>query len=495
LKQNEKVWKGLFVTVVILWLLTISSIVYLVVSGSEPLINKSVDLYFLTLPLLVLALLYVCLSIFMFALYMLTFQKVKKKQMLAVRRSALKKALAINSVKNALSLEIGNNSRCERIGSLLIYNESWNQKTVCGGDPIEDTDLCSIVIAARNEESVIKRSVIECLNQTYRNIEVIVVCHNCTDGTYKEAHVGDQRVHAFDFKTTAAGKGIALNFGVEKANGKYLLILDADGILSHDFIEKALPLFDDGYAAVQGRYIPSNRDYSLITKMLAIEGDLWSTPYLTARASLDKRCGLGGTGYIIRKDILVDVGRFTNHLVDDYELTGRLLRKKYRIGFAPLCVNYDEKPPNLEITFKQRSRWAKGFLDLLKHRVVEPTDMLGFLFWMNPIAAFAGFVFLLLSGFAAIHNMIFQYYPYYYASIPIDIWVMLVGSFYAMQALTLVRQYGKSGLKYSAYLPIYNVFILYCFVALIKAFTVRSWASTKTTHGFTKKSAKITTAT
>ena len=355
-------------------------------------------------------------------------------------------------------------------------------------DMKEEEDLCSIIIAARNEDSVIGRTVNGCLEQTYKNIEVIVICHNCTDRTFQEAQVNDPRVHAFDFRTKAAGKGIALNFGVENAKGKYLLVLDADGLLSRDFIEKAIPVFDYGYVAVQGRYMPSNRGYSFITKLLGIEGDLWSTPYSTTRALLDQRCGLGGTGYIIKKDILMEVGGFANHLVDDYELTCRVLKKKYRIGFAPLCINYDEKPPNLEIMLRQRARWAKGFLDLLKHNVIEATDILGFLLWIGPIAGFCGFIILIIAGFAAIYNLIFEYYPYYFASIHVDVWIALTATLYSVQALSLIRQYGRRGFKYAAYVPIYNVFSLYSFVTLIKAFTVKSWASTKTTHGFLKHS-------
>ena len=308
------------------------------------------------------------------------------------------------------------------------------------------------------------------------------------DRTFQEAQVKDPRVHAFDFRTKAAGKGIALNFGVENAKGKYLLVLDADGLLSRDFIEKAIPIFDNGYVAVQGRYIPSNRDYSFITKLLAIEGDLWSTPYSTTRALLDQRCGLGGTGYILRRDVLIEVGGFANHLVDDYELTCRLLKKKYRIGFAPFCINYDEKPPSLEIMLRQRARWAKGFLHLLKHNVIEARDILGFLMWIGPIAGFAGFVILMLTAFAAIYNLIFEYYPYYYASIQVEVWIALTATLYSVQALSLIRQYGRRGFKYAAYVPIYNAFSLYSFVTLIKAFTVKSWASTKTTHGFVKHS-------
>ena len=123
--------------------------------------------------------------------------------------------------------------------------------------------------------------------------------------------------------------------------------------------------------------------------MLAIEGDLWSTPYMTARTFLDKRCGLGGTGYIIRRDVLIEVGGFSNHLVEDYELTCRLLKKKYRIVFAPLCINYDEKPPNLTIMLGQRADGQKVFwicLDTGRDRTDRHTGCITI--WLSRFAVF-----------------------------------------------------------------------------------------------------------
>lgn len=431
-----------------------------------------------------LSLLYVFLSFFIFTVYFLTFGKVKNKQIMAIGHGAMTNKIGMpNSKYKVLACTI-----------LRNYETTPYVEHHKSGSPIQlvgEDDLCSIIIAARNEDNVIRRTVLNCLKQTYRKIEVIIVCHNCTDRTYEEACVNDPRVHALEFNTKAAGKGVALNFGVSQSKGNYLVILDADGLLNNEFIEAALPLFKEGYAAIQGRFIPSNRNYSFITKLLAIEGDLWTTPYLTARDFIDKRCGLGGTGYIIKKNILISIGGFTNHLVDDYELTCRLLKAKYRIGFAPLCINYDEKPPSLEIMFKQRARWAKGFLDLLKHRATEFTDILGILFWLSPVAGLCGFVMLAITGYAAIYNLIFEYYPFYYASLPVSFWLILTGLLYAVHALTLAKLYGKSGLRYAAYVPIYNVFVLYFFVTLIRAFTIKSWSNTKTTHGFTKMSESI----
>ena len=225
--------------------------------------------------------------------------------------------------------------------------------------------------------------------------------------------------------------------------------------------------------------MPSNRDYSLVTKLLSLEGDLWSTPYMTTRTFIDKRGGLGGTGYIIRRDILLEVGGYENHLVDDYELTTRLLKSKYRILFAPLCINYDEKPPSLDIMLRQRARWAKGFIDMLQRRAVERTDIISALLWLNPVAAIIGLTLLCIMGFAATFNIIFGYFPYYYSSIGIEMWLTLTAALFFLQGLTLVKMYGKRGVRYGLYIPMYNIFSLYFFVTFIKAFRVKSWGVQK----------------
>ncbi|HEX2614720.1 MAG TPA: glycosyltransferase, partial [Nitrososphaera sp.] len=421
----------------------LTSTIYPRLYGIEILVDTNVDLTYFTIPILGFNLMYVCMLIFVLALYMGSYGKVRKYQM--------------TMKKNA--------------------SEKFRSQT----------ELCSIIIPARNEESVIKRTVLNCLQQTYQNIEVIVVCHNCTDRTYEEAQVEDPRVKVFALNTKEAGKGIALNYGVEKSAGNYLLVLDSDGLLTRDFLENALPLFDGNYAAVQGRYIPSNRNFNFVTRMLALEGDLWSTPFMTIRSLIGRRTALGGTGYIVRKDILAKVGMFANHLVDDYELTFRLLRNGYRIAFAPYSINYDEKPPTLEFMMRQRARWGKGFISLLKTRIAEGSDVLGNLYWLNPIAAITGLIMLLIPAYAAVHFLIFDYYPYTYTYIPLNIWLVLAGVLFALQAAVLVRQYGRKGLAYAIQLPALTPFSHYWFVAFIKAFSVRSWANTKTVHGFIKE--------
>lgn len=443
---KDKKWKFMYSVLLVIWLTVILNTVYYWNTGNEILIDTDVNLYYVTLLPLIIIIIYTAVTCFILITYLAMDKKVKSIQQ-----------KAYENFKDAI---------------------------------IKKNSLCSIVIAAHNEDTVIKKTVTELLKQTYQNTEIIVVCHNCSDNTFAEASFQDPRVKPLDYKTKDSGKGIALNYGVSKSQGEYILVLDADGILSPDFVEKGLPLLEK-YAAVQGRYVPSNRNYSFVTRLLSIEGDLWSTPYMTARTALDKRGGLGGTGYILRKDILQEVGGFTNHLVDDYELTSRLLRKGYRIVFAPQCINYDEKPPTIDILLKQRARWAKGFIDLLKNQVCEPTDILGIIFWLSPIVILTALGLFLTIGFGMIFNLVFGYFPFNYAAITINQWLLLTAFIWVVQVTVLAKEYGWTGLKYAIFIPLYNSFVLYVFVVFVRAFTIKSWGATKTTHGFTTKSNSV----
>jgi cellulose synthase/poly-beta-1,6-N-acetylglucosamine synthase-like glycosyltransferase len=586
---TEKRWIASFFIVIMVWFGILFSTVYQWANGVEVLVDNEIDLSYVTLPLMALALIYTLSGIFIFVVYLVTFNKVKARQQ--QKFDIIQKAIETQrkrhqSIKDTKVTEIArarernqvelvtkqhlvsimsspfpspttsSNSTPSNItpsnitpsditpsnitpsditpsnpnaisssnettstitprpihlgalGHVLTSNLPSNNNTHDEGSKTVDRgnysktdwhsdkstyydDLCSIIIPSRNEETVVRKTIQNCLLQTYKNIEVIVICHNCSDRTFQEAkQVQDARVRPFELTTKEAGKGIALNYGVEKSAGKYILILDGDGRLSSDFVEKAMPIFftDEEIAGVQGRYVPSNRNYNFVTRLLSIEGDLWSTPYMTVRSILNKQVYLGGTGFIIRKDILTAVGTFRNHLVDDYELSCRLFKKKYKIVFAPLSVDYDEKPPSISIMLRQRARWARGFLNLLRSREVRASDVLGSLYWLSPIASIAGILVLAIFGFATLHNALFDYYPYKYTYIPLNLWFSLIGTVSALQFGVMVKEYGRQGLKYAPFLVLFNPFSLYTFVTYVKALFVKSWGDTKTAHGFVTKS-------
>ncbi|WP_216828559.1 glycosyltransferase [Alkalihalobacterium elongatum] len=106
--------------------------------------------------------------------------------------------------------------------------------------------LVSIIVAARNEEKDIEGSLLSQLQQTYKNIEWIVVNDRSTDYTgeiIKNLSTKDARVQAIDIEQLDEGwlgKNHALYKGYLMSKGNYLLFTDADVYYKADTVEKAL---------------------------------------------------------------------------------------------------------------------------------------------------------------------------------------------------------------------------------------------------------------
>ncbi|UCF05963.1 MAG: glycosyltransferase family 2 protein [bacterium] len=82
----------------------------------------------------------------------------------------------------------------------------------------------SLVVITKNEEDTIGR----CLSSAYGVGEMIVVDSFSTDRTVETARQMGAQVHQREFRSAADQK----NFGMEKAQGEWILILDADESLS-----------------------------------------------------------------------------------------------------------------------------------------------------------------------------------------------------------------------------------------------------------------------
>lgn len=84
--------------------------------------------------------------------------------------------------------------------------------------------MVTVIIPSYNREKTIKRAVDSVLNQTYKDIEVIVVDDCSTDNTLDVVKsIKDSRLKVFKLNENS-GACVARNFGIEKA--KYVAITD-----------------------------------------------------------------------------------------------------------------------------------------------------------------------------------------------------------------------------------------------------------------------------
>ena len=109
------------------------------------------------------------------------------------------------------------------------------------------TPLVSIIIPFFNRIKFLKESLESVLNQTYKNIEVILINDGSVEPWDNSIPI-DPRIIFFEKINT--GPAAARNLGIAKSHGNYIAFLDADDLLSSDKIEKQIALMEESRAAL-----------------------------------------------------------------------------------------------------------------------------------------------------------------------------------------------------------------------------------------------------
>ena len=100
--------------------------------------------------------------------------------------------------------------------------------------------LVSVVLPIYNVERYLDRCIESVVNQTYRNLEIILVDDGSPDGCPKKCEEWakkDERIKVVH--KVNAGLGYARNTGIENASGEYICFFDSDDYIAVNTIEKA----------------------------------------------------------------------------------------------------------------------------------------------------------------------------------------------------------------------------------------------------------------
>lgn len=99
----------------------------------------------------------------------------------------------------------------------------------------------SVIIPVYNGEKYIKRCLNSIINQTYKNIEIIIINDGSTDKTVEKIEeISDERIKLFNRENK--GVSNARNFGINVCTGKFLIFCDADDWLEANLIENMMQL-------------------------------------------------------------------------------------------------------------------------------------------------------------------------------------------------------------------------------------------------------------
>ncbi|MES9963645.1 MAG: glycosyltransferase [Candidatus Sedimenticola sp. 20ELBAFRAG] len=100
--------------------------------------------------------------------------------------------------------------------------------------------LVSVIIPVYNVSEYINRCLDSVINQTYTNIEILVVDDRGQDDSMAKVNdYDDSRIRVISHKKNR-GLSAARNTGIDAANGEFLIFLDSDDYVDHDLIRKCI---------------------------------------------------------------------------------------------------------------------------------------------------------------------------------------------------------------------------------------------------------------
>jgi len=241
---------------------------------------------------------------------------------------------------------------------------------------IEDDNalpMITLVVPAYNEGPVIQAAVRSLLQLDYPNYEILVIDDGSTDDTYEKALAVARTSHYVPVRVITkrnGGKADALNTGMTKARGEFVLNMDGDTKLSRNTLRACIRHFDDPkVGAVAGNVKVLNRE-NLWTKVQALEYIEGLAMARKAQSFMRAVNIIPGPLGMFRKSVLQQAGGYDHDtFAEDCDLTLKLLMRGWHIAYEPTAIAWVETPSGLLDLLKQRYRWTRGILQATrKHR-------------------------------------------------------------------------------------------------------------------------------
>ena len=333
----------------------------------------------------------------------------------------------------------------------------------------------TIIIPSFNERYLIERSIDTAISIDYPKDRLqIIVVDDSTDETYQIARekmsellIKGYTIQLIHRERRDRFKSGALSNALKFAEGKYILIMDADSILPPDVLKKSIPLMEKGYSFVSFKIGHINRDYNWVSRAYALAIDVFETFERAGRVGLNVPFCFHGGSSLIRKDHIDEVGGWSpDILVDDMDLSCKLFLNGKNGLFIKDIPVLGENPPLLEVWKRQTARNAEGigqclrkyFSRIWRSRIstIWKIELILLLIW--PFASIGWLITTFIAALGILFN--FQVAPSLFQN-PMYIFLVMVPIIIvSLTPLYVLRLYGQNirkNLQAIVLLPYYQL--------------------------------------
>lgn len=197
-------------------------------------------------------------------------------------------------------------------------------------------------------------------DQTYRNIELIVVDNFSTDGTQDLA-----RKFTDNLYEQGPERSAQVNYGVTKANGEYVYKVDSDFVLDPDVIQQCVDEMQKGFDAIVVHNSP-DVTVSWIAKIRKFEVDMYKYDLTFSSARF------------LKKSVYEAIEGFNSAITagEDFDFQNKLNRGGYRTGFIDAEALHLGEPTSFWKHLKKYYWYGKDFVNYQKENSKESKEQL-----------------------------------------------------------------------------------------------------------------------
>src|SRR6202165_4416134 len=227
----------------------------------------------------------------------------------------------------------------------------------------DEHPLVSVIVPTKNSEPFIRRCLESVRAQTYTNLELIVVDNSSTDRTQPIAHDFTPNVY-----TCGPERSAQLNYGVERARGRYVYKVDSDFLLDRQVVEQCVERACEGYDAIVVHNSP-DASVSWIAKVRKFEVDMYKYDLTHSSARF------------VSKAAYKAIGGFNESITagEDYDFQNRLNRGGFRTGFVSAEALHLGEPTSLRKHLTKYFVYGQDFVNFRSSNKKESKAQLRFL--------------------------------------------------------------------------------------------------------------------
>jgi len=276
--------------------------------------------------------------------------------------------------------------------------------------PIQEKKFSSItvIIPAHNEEKYIAEAIESVLEAEFDGKkQVIVIDDGSIDKTYEIASIykGIKII-----RTKHSGKSNSINKALKISKGEIIAIVDGDSFIDKDALKiMSKELERKDVVAATGIIKVRNRR-KFICMWVHIE-QLYNSLMRLLFSKINANIVTPGPLSMYRRKSVEEVGGFsTKGFSEDIDITIRLIRKGYKIGFAEKAIAETNMPYDIKGFLRQRTRFARGILNIFKRHLQLNNTIIDL--YTLPLFLFA-YVQAVIMGSFTIYQIYSGYFTYF----------------------------------------------------------------------------------